>query len=100
VGYEVIIAPLAFRDLEEVFDFIARDSPDNASRFVRHLIDSTRKLSDFPKLGRIVPNFKNPLIRELVVRSYRVIYRLDPINEHVEIVRFWHAARGTPRIDL
>jgi plasmid stabilization system protein ParE len=100
VAYEVIIAPSAFRDLEEVFNFIATDSPENASRFVRLLLDSTRKLGDFPELGRIVPNFKNPLIRELVVRSYRVIYRLDPLDERVEIVRFWHAARGTPRMDL
>jgi plasmid stabilization system protein ParE len=82
-----------------VFDYIARDSPENAARFVRMLMDSTRKLGEFPKLGRILPDFEDPTIRELVVRSYRIIYRLDPDNERAEVVRFWHAARGTPKID-
>ena len=53
-------------------------------------------LRDFPELGRVVPEFAHPSIREIVVRSYRVIYRLDHAGRRVDIARFWHGARGNP----
>jgi|GEM_PF-7040684 len=49
-------------------------------------------------LAEIVPEFEDPFIREIVVRSYRVVYRLDNSRHLVEVIRFWHAARDTPDI--
>lgn len=53
-----------------------------------------------PQLGRMVPEFQDPLIREIIVRSYRVVYRLNHAETSVEIIRFWHSARDTPEINL
>ena len=53
-------------------------------------------LAQFPELGRIVPEFGDTHIREIVVRSYRVIYRVDHARHSVEVARFWHGARGMP----
>jgi plasmid stabilization system protein ParE len=55
-------------------------------------------LRDPSELGRLVPELADPLIREIIVRSYRVVYRLDDSRHLVEVIRFWHAARGTPEI--
>ena len=52
-------------------------------------------------MGRVVPELDDPLIREIIVRrSYRVIYRLNRAEHMVEIIRFWHAARGIPEIHI
>jgi plasmid stabilization system protein ParE len=79
--------------------YISFDAPDRALQFGLFLISRTRLLAQSPELGRVVPEFEDPLIREIVVRSYRVIYRLDDSRRLVEVVRFWHAARGAPDIN-
>jgi toxin ParE1/3/4 len=43
-----------------------------------------------------VPEFGDPSIREIVVRPYRVIYRIDAGAGWIDVIRFWHAARGIP----
>jgi toxin ParE1/3/4 len=49
-------------------------------------------------MGRVVPEFHRAELRELVCRSYRIIYRVQEEEHRVEIVRFWHGARGLPQI--
>jgi toxin ParE1/3/4 len=72
--------------------------PDQAERFGRLLIHHTRNLGQFPARGRIVPEFKDEAIREIIVRVYRVIYRVDHAQQSIEIIRFWHAGRGIPKL--
>jgi plasmid stabilization system protein ParE len=96
MGYQVVLSTSAHRDLRDIVRYISFDSPDRAIAFGQFLVSNTKRLADFPELGRIVPEFENSLIREIVVRSYRVVYRLDYVNQRVEVVRFWHAARGNP----
>ncbi|MEI7775875.1 MAG: type II toxin-antitoxin system RelE/ParE family toxin [Verrucomicrobiota bacterium] len=96
MGYLVALSPSARRDLRDIVRYISLDSPDRAVAFGQFLVSNTKRLADFPELGRMVPEFENSLIREIVVRSYRVVYRLDYVNQRIEVVRFWHAARGNP----
>ncbi len=67
--------------------------------FGRFLLGSVKRLAEFPVLGRIVPEFDEPSIREIVVRNYRVIYLLNEEDCRVDVVRFWHGARGIPEIE-
>ncbi len=62
------------------------------------LIAKTKMLSQQPQIGQRVPELGNPIIREIIVRSYRIVYRFNRANKRVEVIRFWHAARGTPQI--
>ncbi|THJ19190.1 MAG: type II toxin-antitoxin system RelE/ParE family toxin [Nitrospira sp. CG24B] len=57
-------------------DYIARDSAEYADAIVERLILSVDRLVSFPESGRLVPEAFDPKIRELLVQSYRVIYRL------------------------
>jgi addiction module RelE/StbE family toxin len=99
MGYKITVAPSARRDLRDIVRYISLDSKERAVEFGRFLIESTRRLSDFPEMGRVVPEFKDPSVREIVVRSsYRVVYRVKHADQRVEVVRFWHAARGTPEV--
>ena len=96
MGYTVTLSPSARRDLRDIVRYISFDSPDRAIAFGQFLVSNTKRLADFPQLGRVVPEFENSLIREIVVRSYRVVYRINEENQRIDVVRFWHAARGNP----
>ncbi len=99
MGYQVALSPAARRDLRDIVRYISVDSAERAVGFARLLVTSIKRLSDFPEMGRVVPEFADPSIREIVVRSYRVIYRVDHGDCRVDVARFWHGARGTPEIE-
>jgi len=88
---QVIWTESAWRDLDEAADYIAKDSPYYAAAFVGEARDAARILVSQPQLGRMVPEVGDVCIRELIVRSYRLIYFID--KDHVYIVGFIHGAR-------
>ena len=90
--------PIAVQDLRDICDFISRDNPVAAQRMGEELIKQAEAMALFPQSGRIVPEKKDPLIREAIVGSYRVIYQVDEVNKVVALARIWHSARGTPEL--
>jgi len=96
--HKVILTVRARDDLRLIVIFIARQSsPEIAERVGSALLDKSFSLSTFPERGRIVPELKDTKIREIFYKTYRIVYRLH--GNTVELIRFWHAARGTPEID-
>ncbi len=93
MDYQVVLSPSARRDLKDIVRYISFDSPDRAERFGHLLISKTKILSNFSELGRKVPEMGDPSIREIIVRSYRVIYRVDHIRRLVENIHYGHAVR-------
>ncbi|RFZ90157.1 type II toxin-antitoxin system RelE/ParE family toxin [Mucilaginibacter conchicola] len=89
---EINWTSIAISDLQGVYDYIAEDSITYAGRFVDKLIARVEILETHPESGRIVPEFDNPSLKELIEGSYRIIYRI--VNEEkVEIIRIHHSAR-------
>lgn len=99
MDYQVALAPSARRDLQDIVRYISVDSPTRALNFGQLLVGSVKRLGTHPEMGRIVPEFGDPIIREIVVRSCRVIYRIDGADCRIDVIRFWHGARGTPRLE-
>jgi len=95
---ELIWSPAARDDLRDIVRFIARDNQRRAESFGYELMTRTDILHDHPEAGRIVPEYRNPRIREIIYRPYRIVYRLDIERHLVEIARVWHAARGAPSV--
>lgn len=96
MGCPVIITPTAVRDLEGIVRFVAHDSPHRAKRFGHTLIDAALSIGSFPEIGRVVPELNEPDVREIVHGAYRIIYEVRHAPVAVYVLRFWHAARGTP----
>ena len=95
--FEVGFAPRAERDLHGITRYIARHSgSDVAHRFGNQLVDRALTLARHPERGRVVPELRQTDVREIILRSYRIIYRMKASS--VEVIRFWHAARGAPAI--
>jgi toxin ParE1/3/4 len=55
------------------------------------IIRAAERLSGTPQSGRIVPEFGESEIREIIVGNYRIIYQVTALG--VEIARVWHGAR-------
>lgn len=53
--------------------------------FTRKLFLKATTLVDFPQLGRAVPQFLDPCLREIFEGSYRIIYRLNSIEDPSQI---------------
>jgi addiction module RelE/StbE family toxin len=71
---EVKWTKLALDDLKNIVEYISRDSKVYAERFATRVVEAARRLENFPYSGRLVPEFKEENIRELIYGSYRIIY--------------------------
>ena len=98
MAYKLIWSPAARDDLHDIVVFIARDNPERAMSFGYELISETDRLPDFPDLGRMVPEYQDQSLRELIFRPYRIVYRVNHDRKLCEIARVWHSARGIPVI--
>jgi plasmid stabilization system protein ParE len=87
----LVWSPLALERVEEA-EYIARDRPEAARRWVRSLFEAVRGLEHFPESGRPVPELPHrPELREVIHGAYRVIYRVEP--DRVSVLTVRHARR-------
>jgi len=77
MAYRVRWSPRAADDLEAIAQYISLDSPAYSKAVVKTILEITRKFSQFPLAGRIVPELNDENIREWFAYSYRIIYRID-----------------------
>jgi len=96
VAFQLTWSTLARQDLREIASYIAEDNHRAARAFVRGVSQVVERLMQFPESGRIVPEFGDPAIREIVRKPCRIVYRVRAKTREIEIVRVWHAARGQP----
>jgi plasmid stabilization system protein ParE len=84
----------AWQELDCAASFIARDSPRYAAALVAEERSAARSLRTFPRRGSIVPEISDEAVRELFVKSYRLIYEIR--DGGVIILAFLHGARRFP----
>jgi toxin ParE1/3/4 len=86
----------AWQELECAAIFIARDSPRYVAALLAEAKSAARSLRKFPNRGRIVPEVADDLVRELFVKSYRLIYEVR--QDGIVILAFIHGARALPNL--
>ncbi|RJQ31613.1 MAG: type II toxin-antitoxin system RelE/ParE family toxin [Peptococcaceae bacterium] len=69
-------SPRAVSNLEEICSYIAKDSEYYAILFAKNLTTIIKAIPQFPKSGRIVPEYEDENLREKIYRNYRIVYRL------------------------
>ena len=89
---EVIWSDSAIQDLNDIGEYISKDSEKYAEITVSQLFSSTDILEDQPKAGKIVPEFEIESIRELIRGNYRVVYQLIE-DQLIQILAVHHSAR-------
>lgn len=89
---EVTFAESAWNDLDSITDYISLDSLRYAQEFSSRLIKQVEQLKEFPNSGRVVPEFRNNELRELIYGKYRIVYR-NYGDKKVVILRIIHGAK-------
>jgi plasmid stabilization system protein ParE len=92
VADQIRWSPRAANNLEEICSYIARDSERYAAIFAKKVNAIVKNLVEFPKSGRIVPEYNDHNLREKIYENYRIVYRLK--GEYIEIVAICHGARN------
>jgi toxin ParE1/3/4 len=98
MDYRVVLSRSARSDITDIVRYISVDDPQRALTFGRFLLRHARRLGQFPLRGRVAPEFDDENIRELIARAYRIVYRINHEEQLIEVIRFWHAGRGTPEM--
>ena len=88
---KIIWSNPAISDLENIKNYIAKDSQYYALLFIEKIIEAVGNLSKFPKIGRIMPECNNSNIREIIYQHYRIIYKVT--KETVFILTVVHGGR-------
>jgi addiction module RelE/StbE family toxin len=96
MGCKIIFSPQAIADLSSAVRFIAKDNPDAAFRVGNALIERVAILENFSLIGS--PYHKRAGVRKLVSRPYVIYYRVRADENCVDILRYWHGARGEPEL--
>lgn len=93
MDYTVILSPKAVGDLESIVRYISLTNPSAARKVGLSLLDKTKELGQFPFKGQKVPEFDSPSIRQMILKPYRIIYRVEEDKKRISIARFWHSSQ-------
>jgi len=84
--YNVRWSETSERDLTDIIEYIAVDSPSYAYQVFKEIERKASRLYTFPDRGRIVPELQDQGItqyRELIVAPWRIIYRISERDVYV-----------------
>ena len=76
--YTVLWTKNAKNDLNEIIEYIANDSIDNATEQFKKIKKNIATLEIFSEQGRIIPELSDQNIiqyREIIVNPWRIIYK-------------------------
>lgn len=91
-------SPLAVERLESIFNYIAEDNITAANKMVEKIFRKVESLTKYPLRGRIVPEANKQNIREVFVKEFRIIYRIE--SRRISILTIRNFKQLVPGKDL
>lgn len=91
---KVLWSQNALEQLRGIHGYLAKTSPVYARRTVDRLTSRSKLLAQFPRSGRVVPEFGSDDIREVIEGAYRIIYQVG--DDHVDVAAVIHTAQDPP----
>ena len=82
----------SLNDLDGIYEYIAKDSKFYAQRTVEKIIEKAKHILMFPESGKMVPEYNDKSIRQLLDGNYRIIYKIS-VNK-IMVVTVVHGARN------
>jgi toxin ParE1/3/4 len=84
----------AIEHLAKIYEYIALNSPTYAKKMVDKITRRSSQIADSPFSGRMVPEYQAHDIRELIEKSYRIIYCIK--QDQIDVLAAIHGARLMP----
>ena len=89
---KIVLSNSAFSDLEDIKAYYTEQGvPAIGIDFVSEILAHIETLNDHPKIGRIVPEFNDESIREIIHLPFRAVYLLE--EQIIHIIRVWRSER-------
>ena len=88
---KVLFSEEARSDLLRIGNYIAKDNPVRALRFVRELRSQAFKLKLMPRAFPVLARYQSSGLRRRVFRNYLIFYKIEP--EQIVIVSILHGAQ-------
>lgn len=89
---KILISDSAFSDFEAIKAYYLDEGvPHIGENFVFEIVKHIETIPDNPNIGRVVPEFNVPKVRELIHGPFRVVYLREVKTVH--IVRIWRSER-------
>jgi plasmid stabilization system protein ParE len=86
-----VLTPLARRDLEEIWDYLALDNRKAAEKVLDRIEATIREVAKAPGMGHVREDLADRRHRFFLVFSYLIVYR--PETRPLEIIRVLQASR-------
>jgi plasmid stabilization system protein ParE len=93
-SFRIVWTDRALEDLRTIGDYIARDSPVVADRWVETLMTTVERAARAPFAGRRLPEKGRNDIREVLQRTYRIVYRVG--EEQIDVLTIFEGHRLLP----
>ncbi len=74
----------------QINEYISKNSIYYANKTIKEIINRIGNLSMFPYMGRKIPEYNNANLREIIYKSYRILYK---VNSNVYILKIFHHSR-------
>lgn len=81
----------SLEDIDNIAAYISLQSHRFASIQVNRFFDKVEILKTQPATGRVVPEFKDKRVREIIIGNYRIIYRIVSLK-NIDILTIHHSA--------
>ena len=78
-------------DLIQIYSYIYQDSVYYSIKTINNIIDLVDNLKYLPYMGRKIPELNNEKRREIIYKSYRIMYEVE--SNVILIRRIWHSKR-------
>lgn len=91
---QLIISDEVKNDITEIYNYIANDSLKYANETIKKLYSRIAELKVAPYLGRYVPEISSKQYRELLYKSYRIIYYISEENNTIYVRFIIHNKRN------
>ena len=89
---KIFVANSAYSDLESIKEYYEEEgAPHIGKQFITAIIEHVQSLVDNPDIGRVVPEFGEERIRELIHSPFRVVYLRE--QDSIHVIRVWRSER-------
>lgn len=91
---QILMTTEAHNDIDSIFEYISFDSIKHANETLKNIYSHITKLEHTPYLGRYVPKLPDKQYRELLYKSYRIIYTISKETNTIYIHFIIHNKRN------
>ena len=91
---KIIISDKVHKQIQEIVKYISQDSLYYAKKTKDAIYDKIKILSFMPYIGRKIPEYNRDNMREIIYKSYRIMYEIMDSEQEIHIQNIIHGKQS------